>query len=113
MVGGGAKCFINTISSCLLVVPIVFESFMFGPCFALQFLLVSSFTIISHARIQMGTGARFPPTGKLAKGFRRDSCTDPLEKQLNPSGPIASRGRSVRNSVRYFKLMTLYRRKGP
>ena len=33
--------------------------------------------------------------------FLRNPGTDPHEKQLDPSGPIASRGRSERPSVKY------------
>ena len=42
------------------------------------------------------------PTGKskVAICFLRNIGTDPLEKQLDPLGPIASRGRSVRPSVK-------------
>ena len=44
-----------------------------------------------------------PPLGKsqVAICFLRKSGTDPLKKQLDPMGPIASRGRSVRPSVKY------------
>ena len=38
----------------------------------------------------------------MAIGFLRNTGTDPLEKQLDPSGPIASGGRSVRPSLKYF-----------
>ena len=44
---------------------------------------------ISHVRIQRSG------RGGVALGFLRNSGTDPLEKQLDPSGPIASRSRSV------------------
>ena len=42
-----------------------------------------------------GIGSRHPtPSGKsqLAIGFLRNSGTDPYEKLLDPSGPMASRG---------------------
>ena len=39
-------------------------------------------------------------------GFPSNTGTDPLAKQLETSGPIASRGRSVRPSVNYVDMMT-------
>ena len=51
-----------------------------------------------------GQGLRTLPLVKsqVAKGFLRNSGMDPLERQLDPLGPIASRRRSVRPSVKYF-----------
>ena len=46
-------------------------------------------------------GGQGVQTPKVATGLLRNSGTDPLEEQLNPTGPIASRGRSVRASVKY------------
>ena len=50
-------------------------------------------------------GARGPDPqrkSQVAVGFLRNTGTDPrLEKQLDPLGPIAFRGRSVRPSVKY------------
>ena len=50
-------------------------------------------------------GSGSPPgKSQVAIGFLRNSGTDPpppLEKQLYPSGPIASRGRSVGPFVIY------------
>ena len=49
-----------------------------------------------------GAGDQNPPPqpgkSQVAIGFLRNSGTDPLEKQLDPMGPIASKGRSVRPS---------------
>ena len=42
-----------------------------------------------------------PGKSQVAQGFLRNSGTDPLDKQLNPSGSIASRGKSVRCTVKY------------
>ena len=45
-----------------------------------------------------------PPTLEnqpLALGFSEILVQTTLEKQLDPMGPIASRGRSVRPSVKY------------
>ena len=49
-------------------------------------------------------GSRPPPPGKseVAKDFLINTGTDPFEKQLDPMGPIAARGRSVRPSVEYI-----------
>ena len=45
------------------------------------------------------------PSGKsqVAIGFHRNTGMDPQEKQLDPLGPIASRGRSILCSVKYVK----------
>ena len=52
-----------------------------------------------------GGGVRGPehPPGisQVAIGCLRNTCTDPLEKQLDSRGPIVSRGRFVRFSVKY------------
>ena len=48
----------------------------------------------------MGSGP--PEKSRVAMIDLRNSGTDPLEKQLDPSGPIASRGRFVRPSVKYL-----------
>ena len=45
-----------------------------------------------HGRIQRGEWGPDHPLKILG--------TDPLQKQLDPSGPTASRGRSVRPSVK-------------
>ena len=51
--------------------------------------------------IQKGTGGPEPPPGKsqVDIGFLGNTGADPTEKQLDPLGPIAFRGRSVRPSV--------------
>ena len=41
-------------------------------------------------------GADPPEESKVAKSFLRNTGTDPLEKQLDPEGPIAFRERFVR-----------------
>ena len=47
-----------------------------------------------------GWGLGLDPLGKSQFiCFPRNTGTDPLEKQLEPSGPIASRGRSVQGPV--------------
>ena len=48
---------------------------------------------MKHGPIQRdGTGSRPPPPGKsqMVIGFLRNTGTDPLKKQLEPLGPIAS-----------------------
>ena len=42
-----------------------------------------------------------PVNFQVAICFLRHTGTDPLEKQLDPSGPTASWGRSVSTSVKY------------
>ena len=49
----------------------------------------------------MGQGSGTPGKSQVAIGFLRNSGTDPLKKQLDPSGPIASRGRSIQPHVKY------------
>ena len=56
-------------------------------------------------RIQRGSGAPDPPLKNLG--------TDPLEKHLDPLGPIASRGRSVRPSVKYMYIDNCQDSPGP
>ena len=56
-----------------------------------------------------GQGIRTLPFHGKAQatlGFPSNTGTDPLAKQLETSGPIASRGRSVRPSVKYVDMMT-------
>ena len=45
-----------------------------------------------------------PPTGKsqALKGFLRNTGTDPPREQLDPLGPIASRGGFLQPSVKYL-----------
>ena len=51
----------------------------------------------------MGGPREGPDLGKsqVAIDFLTNSGTDPLEKQLHPSGSTVSRGRFVRPSVKY------------
>ena len=42
-----------------------------------------------------------PEKSQVAMGFLRNSRTDTLDRQLDPLGPIASPGMSVRPSVKY------------
>ena len=58
-----------------------------------------------HGSIQRGGGGgRGPDTrpckSQVAIVFSQNTGTDLLEKQLDLSGPIASRGRSIRSSVK-------------
>ena len=58
----------------------------------------------SHGWIQGGGGGRGsgPPIGisQVARCFLRNTGTDtPLEKQMDPLGPIASRGRGIRTPL--------------
>ena len=50
-----------------------------------------------------GSGPQSPgkPQVAICVCFLRNTGTDPLEKQYDPSGPIASRGRSIPPSVKY------------
>ena len=49
-----------------------------------------------------GTWGRDPPgKSQVVICFLRNTGTDSLEKQLDQKGPIASRGRLVRSSVKY------------
>ena len=50
-----------------------------------------------HARIQGDYGCP-----QVSIGFLKNSGIDPLEKHLDPLGPIASRGLSVRPSEKYI-----------
>ena len=45
-------------------------------------------------------GLEHPGKSQVAIGLLRNTGTDPLEKQLDPLGPIASQGRFVRPSVK-------------
>ena len=58
----------------------------------------------SSADPEEGTGCPDPPgKSQVGIGFLRNTGTDsPLEKQLDPMGPIVSRGRYVWPSVKYF-----------
>ena len=54
----------------------------------------------THARIQRGKQKHTHEKSQVAISFLKDTCTDPLEKQLDRRGPIAFRRRSVRPSVK-------------
>ena len=52
-----------------------------------------------------GTEGPDPPVkSQVAIGFLRNSGTDPLREANGPMGPIASRERSVRPSVKYVEM---------
>ena len=51
-----------------------------------------------------GQGGPCPPPSEKPKepiGFLRNTSLDPLEKQLDPLGPIASKGRFIQPFVKY------------
>ena len=49
-----------------------------------------------------GEGSEHPPViSQVAVGCLRNTSADPIEKQLDSRGPIVSRGRFVRSSVKY------------
>ena len=52
---------------------------------------------IFHGQIQRGGG-----DSHVVIGFFSSTGTDPLENQLYPLGPIATRGRFIRTSVNMF-----------
>ena len=57
---------------------------------------------LTWADQERGQRVQIPPgKSQMAIGFVRNSGTDLLEKQVDPSGPIASRGRYVLTSVKY------------
>ena len=60
------------------------------------------------------TGGPDPPgKSQMAEGFLRNFGMDPLENQSDPLGPIASRGRSIWPSVKYFDDLTKKRSQDP
>ena len=57
------------------------------------------------SRGETGGQDHLPGKSRVAIGSLRITGTDTLEKQLNPLDPIASGGRSVRFSVKYFEIL--------
>ena len=62
-----------------------------------------TFLLLPMGGSRGGTCGLDLPFGKspVAIGFLEVLVQTPLEKQLDPSGPIASRGRSARPSAKY------------
>ena len=54
-----------------------------------------------------GHVVRTPSPGKwqVVIGFLRNTCTDPIERQFDPLGPIASRGMSVQPPVTLWNML--------
>ena len=69
-----------------------------------NFVILKQFTLDDMRGSRGGQGV-WTPSGKsqVAIGFHRNTGMDPQEKQLDPLGPIASRGRSILSSVKYVK----------